>query len=278
MTQPVLAEDAPPAALYACDVMHARLKPVRHVFRYAVVSLVIDIDRAGEVADASRLFTHNRGWLAGFHDRDHGPRDGTPLRPWVEARLAEHGITPPGGPIRLLCFPRLFGYVFNPLSVYFCYDSQGRLGAVLHQVSNTFGQSHAYVAPVSADAAQPARHRAEKVFHVSPFIGMACTYEFRLHAPDRRVAVSIRQTEEGTPVLIARLKGTREAFTDGALRRLLWRFPFMTLKIIAAIHWEALRLWLKGVPLAPEPPLPDRPATRAEPDPASTRPDRLDIP
>ncbi len=268
----------PAAALYACDVMHARLKPVRHVFRYQVFSLVIDIDRVGEVAAASRLFRHNRGWLAGFFDRDHGFRDGSALRPWVEARLSEHGIAPPGGPIRLLCFPRLFGYVFNPLAVYFCHTPDGRLGAVLHQVSNTFGQSHAYVAPIPEDQPPPFRHRADKVFHVSPFIGMTCAYDFRLHPPDDRLAVSIRQTEDGTPVLIARLKGTRQAFTDAALRRLLWRFPLMTLKIISAIHWEALRLWLKGVPLAPEPPLPDTAATAAIPDPTHTARGPSDFP
>ncbi len=267
-----IGENEAPAVLYACDVMHARLKPVRHVFAYKVVSLLIDIDRAAQAEAASRLFGHNRGWLIGFYDRDHGPRDGTPLRPWVEARLAEHGIEPPGGVIRLLCFPRLFGYVFNPLAIYFCYAPDGALRAVVHQVSNTFGGSHAYVAPVPPGAAWPIRHWAEKVFHVSPFISLDCTYGFAIQPPGERLAVSIRQTEGGGPVLIARMKGLRRAFDDRTLRHLLWRAPFMTLKIIAAIHWEAFHLWRKGAPLAPEPPPPETPATRGHPGPP---PDRM---
>lgn len=249
--------------------MHARLSPVRHVFRYKVFCMIVDVDRVGDVAARSRFFGHNRGWLASFHDRDHGPRDGTPLRPWVEDRLAEHGIAAPGGPIRLLCFPRLFGYVFNPLAIYFCYDGMGVLAAVVHQVSNTFGQSHAYVASIagrpSPETGEEVRHWADKTFHVSPFIGMDSRYGFTLHPPGERLAVSIRQTEHGQPLLMARLKGVRHAFSDRTLVKALWAHPLMTFKIIGAIHWEAFHLWRKGVPLQPEPPLPSEPATPARP-------------
>lgn len=236
------------AALYRGRVMHARLIPFRHRFVYRVFTMLLDLDALPELARRSRVFRHNRFGLLSFHDRDHGPRDGRPLRPWVEAAMARAGVEPDGGPIRVLCFPRLWGYVFNPLTIYFVHAAgDGRLRGVLYEVKNTFGDQHGYAVKVDGDpAAGPVIHRRDKGFYVSPFIGMASTYRFRLAVPDERLSVMIRQTVPEGELLVATLTGERRPFTDASLLRAVAAHPLMTAKVIAAIHWEALRLWLKG--------------------------------
>jgi DUF1365 family protein len=242
-------------ALYVGRVMHARLKPFRHRFAYRVFTCLFDVDEIPSLAARLRLLAHNRFGLFSFHDRDHGPRDGSPLRPWVERRLAEAGIAIGRGRIELLCFPRLLGYVFNPLSIFFCRDESGRLAAIVYEVKNTFGDQHAYVLPAGArqDPSQPVTHQTDKTFYVSPFIHMECTYRFRLTEPGDRLAVLIRQTDAAGELLVATLTGTRRALDDRSLALAFLRHPLMTLKVIAAIHWEALRLWVKGARLVPRP-------------------------
>ena len=183
------------SCLYFGRVMHKRLIPFRHRFTYRVFSLFIDLDELPALDRGPRLFSHNRWNLFAFFDRDHGPRDGSPLRPWIERRLAEADIDLAGGPVRLLCFPRLFGFVFNPLSLWFCYHQSGRLAAVLYEVSNTFGQWHSYLIPIDRGqkAGRAIRQSCDKRLYVSPFIGMVSTYHFRLLEPDARLAVAIRQ-------------------------------------------------------------------------------------
>ena len=241
-------------ALYLGRVMHARLRPFRHRFAYRVFTCLFDVDALPALGRRMRLFSHNRFNLFSFHDRDHGARDGSALRPWVEARLAEAGIELAGGAIRLLCFPRLLGYVFNPLSIFFCHAPDGRLAAIVYEVKNTFGDQHCYVLAVGAgDDGAPVVQRTDKIFYVSPFIEMDCTYRFRLNAPDERLAVLIRQTDPKGELLVATLTGTRRPLDDRQLLGAFLRHPLMTLKVIAAIHWEALRLWLKGARLVPRP-------------------------
>ncbi len=254
--------ETPPACLYFGEVMHARLIPFTHRLRYRVFSLLIDIDRAAEAAAVSRLFSYNRLGIYSFQDRDHGARDGSPLRPWVEARLREAGLAIPGGAIRLLCFPRLLGYVFNPLSIFYCHGTDDRLEAIIYEVGNTFGETHSYVIPASGGVVE--YQRADKMFHVSPFIGMDCTYWFALRAPDERLRVAIRQTTDDGTLLLATHVGTRRAFTGAALAEALVRYPLMTLKITAAIHWEAVKLVLKGARYHRKPEPPDQPATRGD--------------
>lgn len=243
----------PAASLYVGEVMHRRLRPFQHRFVYRVFSICIDIDRLQEIASASRLFACNGPGLLSFHDRDHGPRDGTSLRPWIDGQLRAAGL-PTGGPIRLLCFPRILGYVFNPLSMFFCHDVSGRLIAILHEVKNTFGEQHGYLIPVSGEGV--VRQEAEKLFYVSPFIAMDCRYRFRIVPPGERMAIVIRQSDAEGDLLVATHRARRLAFSDRNLLRCLLGHPLMTLKVISAIHWQALRLWLKGARVHERPPAP----------------------
>jgi len=245
-----MAGSIPEPCLYVGQVMHHRLKPVRHRFVYRVFTLLLDLDRLAET-DRLRLLSVNRPNVMSFHERDHGPRDGTPLRPWVERQLAAHGITLPGGRILLLCLPRVLGYVFNPLSLYYCYDAGGRLAAVLYEVKNTFGEQHAYVLPVDPARAPdaPVRQSCAKDLYVSPFIEMAARYHFRLTPPGERLSVVIQEEVDGGPLLIASMTGRRRPLSDRELALAALRHPLMTHKVIAGIHFEALRLWGKGVAL-----------------------------
>ena len=148
------------AALYVGDVMHARLKPMGHRFSYRVMSLLIDLDRLDDSRPAIALFGVNRAALYSFRETDHGARDGSPLRAYVQRCAAEHGIDLTGGRVLLLCYPRLLGYTFNPLSVYFCYRADGELALMIYEVRNTFGDIHAYVLPVQSGPAQRSRRPA----------------------------------------------------------------------------------------------------------------------
>jgi len=243
------------AALYVGDVMHARLKQVGHRFSYRVMSLLIDLDRL-EVADRQTpLFGVNRRALYSFHEADHGDRDGSSLRLYAQRCAAEHGIDLTGGRVLLLCYPRLFGYTFNPLSVYYCYRADGQPALLIYEVRNTFGYIHAYVLPVTYGDISPAgiRQTQDKRFYVSPFVEMAMRYHFRVMLPQDRVKLRILETNSEGPLLSATFNGQRRILTTRELLRSFFSLPLVTLKIVAAIHWEALRLWLKGVRPVPRP-------------------------
>ena len=242
------------SAIFAGPVIHERVRPKPHRLRYRVFSLLLDLDELPDLDSELRLFAHNRRGLFAFHDRDHGPATGAPLRPWVEDRLREAGLAPDGGPIRLLCYPRLFGYVFNPLSVFFCYDRNETLTAILYEVCNTYKERHTYVLPVDDPVRPVIRQACEKRLYVSPFIGMEATYHFRIVPPGAGVGIVIRQEDSEGLLLTAAFRGRRRALDDRGLLAAALRFPLLTFKIIAAIHWEALRLWLKGVPVFPHRP------------------------
>jgi len=254
---------ATPSALYFGKVMHRRLRPFVHAFTYRVFSLYLDLDSLAEDSRRLRLFSHNRWNLFSIHDRDHGARDGSPLKPWIERHLAAAGIDTAGGPVRLLCFPRVLGYVFNPLSIWFCYHADGGLRAVLYEVRNTFGGKHGYLVPLAADhhSGTPIVQGADKNFYVSPFIVMEQHYVFRLAEPGERLAVAIRQGGPQGAQLVARHSGRRRPLSDRMLLLAFLVYPLMTLKVIAAIHWQALRLWLKGARLQPRPPAPSEEVT-----------------
>jgi DUF1365 family protein len=243
------------AALYLGEVMHARLKPVGHRFSYRVMSLLIDLDRLDIADRQSPLFGVNRLALYSFSEADHGERDGTPLRRYAQRRAAEHGIDLTGGRVRLLCYPRLLGHTFNPLSVYFCDRADGALALLIYEVRNTFGDIHAYALPVQPAEVSEAgvRQAQDKLFYVSPFIEMAMRYHFRVSPPGERVKLRILETDREGPLLAATFNGRRRALTTAALLRSLASLPLVTFKIVAAIHWEALRLWIKGVRLVPRP-------------------------
>jgi hypothetical protein len=219
------------------------------------MSLLIDLDRL-EVADRQTpLFGVNRRALYSFHEADHGDRDGSSLRLYAQRCAAEHGIDLTGGRVLLLCYPRLFGYTFNPLSVYYCYRADGQPALLIYEVRNTFGDIHAYVLPVTRGDISPAgiRQTQDKRFYVSPFVEMAMRYHFRVMLPQDRVKLRILETNSEGPLLSATFNGQRRILTTRELLRSFFSLPLVTLKIIAAIHWEALRLWLKGVRPVPRP-------------------------
>jgi len=242
-----------PAALYFGDVMHARLKPLGHRFSYRVMSLLIDLDRLDEADRQSPLFAVNRAALYSFSESDHGARDGSSLRTYVQRQAAARGIDLSGGRVLLLCYPRLFGYTFNPLSAYFCYRAHGELALIIYEVRNTFGDIHAYVLPVQPGEISEAgvRQQQDKSFYVSPFVEMAMRYHFRVSPPADSVKLRILATDREGPVLSATFSGRRRDLTTAALLRCFFSLPLVTFKIVAAIHWEALRLWLKGIRLVP---------------------------
>jgi uncharacterized protein len=248
------------SALYVGSVVHRRLRPTRHDLAYRVYYLLADIDELADLDRRLRVFSHNRFNLLSLYDRDHGARDGQALRPYVEARLAEAGMTLRGGAIRLLTMPRVLGYAFNPLSVYFCSAPDGALAAILYEVTNTFGERHSYLARVSDDAPM-LRHACDKQLYVSPFIDMATTYHFRVRAPADDVAITIEQTDAEGPLLYASLTARRVALTDAALLHAFLAHPLVTLKVIGGIHWEALRLWRKGLRPRAHPVPPAQPVT-----------------
>jgi DUF1365 family protein len=223
--------------------MHRRITPKHHRFKYRVFAMLLELDELPQLDRKLSLFGYNRRGLFSFQDRDHG--DGRPLNLWLDALLAQAGITAKG-PRRVLCYPRILGYVFNPLSVWFCDDDQGALKAIIYEVHNTYEERHAYVLPVGADTAL-VRHGCPKQFYVSPFLSNDCRYEFRIRPPGETIAVTIHEEEAGRPILNASFAGRREALSDRALVRMLLRYPLMTLKVVAAIHFEAVRLMLKGV-------------------------------
>ncbi len=262
-------QDAPPPALYEGRVMHARAKPFRHRFSYRVFSVLVDIDDPA-CSRASRLFRHNRFGLLSFHDADHGFRDGSPLRPWVQRTLAEAGLDIAIGQVRLLCFPRLFGFVFNPVSVWFVFTPAGKCGAVIYEVNNTFGETHVYVAP--AGDTEAISHEARKMFYVSPFIGMEATYAFSLRVPGERLSIAIHQRDTEGALLLATQSGFRKPLTSSAILKAVLRHPLMTLNVVFGIHFQALRLWWKGARLETRTPKPQPTISLATSHPRSTLP------
>jgi DUF1365 family protein len=243
------------ASLYVGEVMHARLRPFPHHFRYRVMSLLIDLDRLDEADRQSRLFGVNRAALYSFHEADHGARDGSSLRVHAGCCAKSQGVDLTGGRVRLLCYPRLLGYAFNPISVYFCYGATGELALVIYEVRNTFGDMHAYALPVRPGELSAAglRQQRDKRFYVSPFVEMAARYHFRISPPAEAVKLRILETDRAGPLLSATFSGRRRRLSTPALLGALFSLPLLTFKIVAAIHWQALRLWLKGAPLVPRP-------------------------
>lgn len=243
------------ASLYVGNVMHARLKPMGHRFSYRVMSLLIDLDRLDEADRQSKLFGVNRAALYSFRESDHGERDGSSLRAYAQRCAATHDIDLAGGRVLLLCYPRLLGYTFNPLSAYFCYRADGELALIIYEVRNTFGDIHPYVLPVRPGEASAAgiRQEQDKLFYVSPFIDMAMRYRFRVSPPGDDVKLRILETDADGPLLAATFHGERRPLNGPTLMAMFAALPMVTFKIMAAIHWEALRLWIKGAKFVPRP-------------------------
>ncbi|MGL5138186.1 MAG: DUF1365 domain-containing protein [Beijerinckiaceae bacterium] len=244
-----------PAALYRGLVTHARMKPKVHRFAYGVYALSIDIDRLDEANRRSRFFSVGRLNLLSFYESDHGQPGKGPLAAQVRDAFQRANLPEPPARILLVCYPRVLGFTFNPIAVYFAYDTAGGLVGVLYEVRNTFGEMHSYVAPIANGELTEAglRQTRRKLFYVSPFMDMAMTYRFRLRPPSDDVALRILETDAEGPILSACFVGKHTSLTTTAALSAFCAFPLMTLKVVAGIHWEALKLWLKGVRLVNRP-------------------------
>ena len=234
------------SCIYTGTVIHKRFKPKEHFFKYKVFSLFIDLSELEILSDKISFFSLNRFNLISFQEKDHGDRDGSCLVEWVKKNLKQNNINSENIKIKLLCYPRILGYVFNPLSIFFVYDNQEQLVSILYEVKNTFGEQHTYIFKVK-DNTNLFQHSCTKKFHVSPFIEMNCNYFFRILKPGEKISVIIDQYQSNEKILYASQDGKRVNFNSKELIKSYLKHPFMTFKIISAIHYEAFKLWTKGI-------------------------------
>lgn len=251
----------PCSALYEGQVTHQRFHPKPHGLRYRLFQMLFDLDELPALSSRLKWFSLNRFNLFAFHEADHG--DGRrPLRAYVEELLLTAGIDIAGGRIELLCMPRILGHVFNPISIYYCRHADGRVAAMLYEVNNTFGERHSYLIPADEDPSGGIRQACDKRFYVSPFMDMAMAYDFVLTAPGERIATTVHGDDlDGRRLITAVFTGRRTAFSDRALLRAFFAYPLMTLKVVAAIHFEAARIFLKGVRFHARPRRPEQSVT-----------------
>ncbi|MGI9275489.1 MAG: DUF1365 domain-containing protein [Endozoicomonas sp.] len=234
------------SCIYQGKVMHHRWRPKKHRFTYNIASWLIDLDELPQLDRNLRFFSWNRRNLFTVRNSDYGDGTGRDLKAQVCDLLEQNNLGTPEK-VRLLCYPRILGYTFNPLSVYFCFAADGSHLAVVYEVSNTFGERHSYVIPCGDNTDGIIRQTVAKRLHVSPLMSMDCHYRFRLRSPGRSVSLGISLHDSEGSLFSAVFTGTRQPMNDRQLLRQLLVLPFMTIKVIAAIHWEALRLWLKGL-------------------------------
>jgi len=230
--------------IYKGFVTHRRFKPLRHYFSYKTFSILFDLTELEDLHKKIGIFSFNKFNVFSFYNKDHGSRDGNDLTAWVKINLKKYNLNFNVSKIKLLCFPRVFGYVFNPLSIFYCYDGNV-LKAILYEVKNTFNEQHTYVFPVN-NSSKIITQQCSKKFYVSPFIKMDTFYNFRLTEPDKNIKILIKQTDKIGKVLVACQVGKKQ---NMSLKQLLINFfthPMMTFKIMISIHYEALRLWKKG--------------------------------
>lgn len=253
------------SALFPGHVTHARLKPKVHRLAYRIYSLLLDLDELEALDRKLKLFSVDRFNLFSFHAKDRGDRSGRDLKRQVEETMQAAGLQPDGGPIRLLTMPRLLGWAFNPLSVFFCYGRDESLRAILWEVDNTFGQRHGYMIPVAENSGAEIVQHCDKAFYVSPFMDMDLHYRFRVSPPAEKLSIRIETFDEQGPVLTARHLAKRTELTDAALLKAFFAIPFLTLRVVGGIHWEALKIWMKGVGLRVRPDPPERPVSHVLP-------------
>ena len=231
--------------IYVGKVIHRRFKPKNHYFKYRVFSLLIDLDDLNEIDNKIKLFSYNKFNIISFFDKDHGDRDGTSLKNWVKKKLENIGVDNKEIKIKLFCYPRILGYVFNPLSVFFIYDKNDKIISIFYEVKNTFGEQHTYI--FKAEDNETLRNGCVKKFHVSPFIDMECNYKFRVNKPSDKISIIIDQSDNDGKLLFASQDGTSKEFSNTNLFVSYIFHPLMTFKVIVAIHYEAFKLWLKGI-------------------------------
>lgn len=238
------------SCLYEGQVYHRRRRPKEHVLRYSVFTLLLDLSELSVLSKSLRFFSHNRFNLFSFYDKDFGENASEDLTEYLTRKLAEANLDVAPSRVLLSCYPRILGFVFNPLSLFYCLDSQGRCYAVVHEVHNTFGERHAYVLPVThtKNSTEWIVQNADKELFVSPFAHMNMSYQFRLNQPEETQVIVIRASDNDNVVITASYTAKRKMLTAAQLFRQFLRFPFQTYKVVLGIHWEALRLYIKGVP------------------------------
>ena len=234
------------SAIYNGQVIHKRFKPKVHYFKYKVFSLLIDLSELETLDRKVNFFSFNKFNLISFHEKDHGERNGSSLKLWVHRNLEKNNIQTKDIKIKILCYPRIFGFVFNPLSVFYIYNLKDQLISIMYEVKNTFGEQHTYIFKVTKDS-NLIQNNCSKKFHVSPFIEMNCTYFFRLLKPGNKISVVIDQYDNEDKILYASQDGFRSDFDTKHLIISYLKHPIMTFKIILAIHFEAFKLWAKGI-------------------------------
>ena len=236
------------SCIYNGEVSHTRFKPVRHFLKYKTFSLFIDLDEINLLDKTISIFSHNKFNVFSFHDNDHGNRDGGCLKDWVLMNIKKFNIESKITKIKILCYPRIFGYVFNPLSIFFVYNSKSSLIAILYEVKNTYGEQHTYVFKTNPNE-KTIQNSCEKKFYVSPFMDLSSKYYFKILDPQNKLSVVIDQRDKEGKLLFASQDGIRSELSSKNLILSYIKHPLMTFKIISAIHFEALRLWMKGIKL-----------------------------
>jgi len=234
------------SCIYNGQVIHKRFKPKEHFFKYKVFSLLLDLSELSLLDKELKIFSYNKFNILSFYDIDHGPRDGTSLISWVKENLNNNNINSKEIKIKLLCYPRVWGYIFNPLSIFFVYDKNSKLISILYEVKNTFGEQHTYVFKIDKDN-QLFEHSCKKKFHVSPFIEMDCLYYFKILKPTDKLSVVINQNDDSGKLLFASQDGLKNELNNKNLMISYISNPLMSFKIIGAIHFEAFKLWIKGI-------------------------------
>ena len=234
------------SSIYNGTVIHKRFKPKTHFFKYNIFSLLIDLSELDELDEKIKFFSFNKFNLISFYEKDHGNRDGSSLIQWVKKIINENDVNSQDIKIKLLCYPRIFGYVFNPLSVFYIYDKNLDLVSILYEVKNTFGEQHTYIFKSDKNT-NLIQHVCKKKFHVSPFIEMNCIYFFRLLKPGNKISIIIDQNDKDGKILYASQDGVKSELNNNTLVKAYLNHPLMTFKIILAIHFEAFKLWTKGI-------------------------------
>tara|TARA_B100001540_G_scaffold309618_1_gene326106 strand:- start:446 stop:1216 length:771 start_codon:yes stop_codon:yes gene_type:complete len=232
--------------IYDGKVIHKRFKPKEHYFKYKVFSLFLDLDELDQISNKISFFSYNKFNLLSFYDKDHGDRDGSNLIGWVKNNLDKIDIDSKNIKVKLLCYPRILGYVFNPLSIFFVYNNSSELISILYEVKNTFGEQHTYIFKTEPSD-KSINNNCTKKFFVSPFMNLSSHYFFKILIPGNKLSVVIDQRDQDGKLLFASQDGIRSELSSKNLLLSYLKHPFMTLKIISAIHFEALRLWLKGI-------------------------------
>ena len=232
--------------IYTGSVIHKRFKPKIHSFNYKVFSLLIDLSEIDLLNKNLKIFSYNKFNIISFFNKDHGPRDGSSLKNWVVNNLKKNNIETNDIQIKILCYPRIFGYVFNPLSIFYVYDKNSDLISILYEVKNTFGEQHTYIFKTKKEN-NLIQHVCKKKFHVSPFIQMNCVYFFRLLKPGNKISVIIDVQDPEGKILYTSQDGIKSELNNNNLITSYLKHPLMTFKIIMAIHFEAFKLWIKRI-------------------------------